>query len=82
MTNEEALAILEDGILSGKTDTPENNEALDLAIMAFMKQIPKKPISMSSFLIVCRQCHSEIRRGMWYCKSCGQAIDWRDITGE
>lgn len=56
-------------------------EALDMAIEALEKQIPKKPRETRCALM-CSNCGHKItekgckKLGRLYCKKCGQAIDW------
>jgi membrane protease subunit (stomatin/prohibitin family) len=51
------------------------SEAVEMAISALEKQIPKKPKS-----VFCPQCGEEFTDyDCWsadYCRNCGQAIDW------
>ena len=59
-------------------------EALELAINALEKQIPKKPISISSvensIYVKCPTC--KLRTVLYdgcsmdYCKNCGQKLNW------
>ena len=63
---------------------PLNN--MELIVKALEKQIPKKPISISSvensMYVKCPTC--KLRTVLYdgcsmnYCKNCGQAIDWSD----
>lgn len=72
MTNEEALAILEDGILSEKTDTPENNEALDRAISA-LKSIDRITAERDAFMEDFKKRfkeQTEKRYGIYRCDIC------------
>ena len=53
-------------------------EALDVAIQALEKQIPKKPIYESK-MPRCPSCRSWIQNNesiQKYCNFCGQALDW------
>ncbi|MBQ2391290.1 MAG: hypothetical protein II306_05935 [Clostridia bacterium] len=59
--------------------------ALNLAIVAIDKQIPKKPLSGIDFMgnefRICCDCSAIVRDGEWranYCPDCGQALDWSD----
>lgn len=59
-----------------------HREAMDAAIEAFEKQIPKKP-TQSDNLMLCSNCGSVLRNSkrmicIAYCDNCGQAIDWSD----
>ena len=59
--------------------------AIDEAIKAMEKQIPKKPVSKYKYRDgenVCPSCETENRCRIvmfWekFCPDCGQAIDWR-----
>lgn len=60
-------------------------EALDMAIEALEKQIPKKPIKakehiMYSMCYICPNCQKNFSgTGIAsYCYHCGQALDWSD----
>lgn len=64
-----------------KNSKTRNAEALDAAIQALEKQIPKKPYYISSVDVQCPICHTAayyavdvIKRG--YCWKCGQLLDW------
>jgi len=64
-------------------------EALNLAITALEKQIPKKPINVEKHYYECPCCEHDLGvsdddifvyenyRPM-YCSNCGQALDWSD----
>ena len=56
--------------------------AVDKAIEALKKQIPKKPIPIitddNEFVcVICPTCQ-EIKVDCNYCANCGQAIDWSE----
>ena len=79
MTNEEAINAI-------KSNYPSENytilrEALDMAIEALGKQVPKKPIELN-----CPRCRfNGIDNSWWvftYCPECGQAIDWSEEDDE
>ena len=59
-------------------------EALDMAIEALEKQIPKKPISNSHDMFgikccICPVCHCHVySTSNDFCHRCGQALDWSD----
>lgn len=90
MTREEAINILKTnainatGTLGGLPPTAAEKsrlnrqiEALDMAIAALEKQIPKKPVKLN-----CPRCRfNGIDNSWWvftYCPECGQAIDWSE----
>ena len=92
MTNEEAIkelkedrALYESDIVEEGDGTPEGQLmlAIDMAIEALEKQIPKEvviqKIDEGIELRYCPRCHVRfIRTGMNYCGDCGQALDWDD----
>ena len=94
MTNEEAISILtKDRALclfnpwTGE-DVPLNEdcrmsaEAMNLAIEALEKQIPKKPNDKFNVPYdilacgICPSCGRGVHSDMKFCSECGQAIDW------
>lgn len=100
MTKQEAISILETnainatGTLGGlpqtaaeKSSLNQQIEALDMAIEALEKQIPKKPVSKYKYRYgktVCPACETEntCRIVMFwekYCPDCGQAIDYGEV---
>ena len=105
MTTEEAISILETnainatGTLGGLPQTAAEKsglnrqiEALDMAIAALEKQIPKKPKEYEDKYYACPVCGNVLlhkrekyptklmskNNGLPYCLSCGQAIDWSE----
>ncbi len=89
MTNEEAISILtKDRALclfnpwTGE-DVPLNEdcrmsaEAMNLAIKALEKQIPKKPY-WEHGVWHCKSCGLDVFRDDFFCPICGQEIDWED----
>ena len=95
MTYEEAISILTKdralclfNPLTGDVgplneDCRMSAEAMNLAIEALEKRIPKKPIErfMLSYDIdagVCPLCNVGVHEEMNFCSYCGQAIDWED----
>lgn len=80
MTYTEAKAFFEECLWDGKCneDCPECN-AMEVAISAIEKQIPKKPDLDGG--IYCPCCLHEFKENYdttSYCPNCGQAIDWSD----
>lgn len=90
MTNNEAKEFL----MSFKNDNNWGDgikEALDMAIRALEKQIPKKPTSIDYKKYIdtvknalylkgaywCPNCEHVVKCGT-YCSDCGQAIDWSE----
>ena len=53
-------------------------EALEAAIEAVEKQIPKKPVVRNYASWSGCECGLKIYEHMAYCPYCGQAIDWSD----
>ena len=88
MTNEESIKELKERYLgmsaySDREQFQKANQALDMAIEALEKQIPKevviKKIDEGIELRYCPRCHVRfIRSGMKYCVECGQALGWRE----
>ena len=77
MTYEEAIEILQE-----EHDYCQEMsyviEALEMAIKALEKQMPKKPPNHDE--MVCPSCNGKARYGYpyeYYCPHCGQAIVWR-----
>lgn len=85
MTPKEAIKILEIAKAEVEWNYPLNYAiAIDTAIEALEKQIPKKPISLGEDIDrdvgQCPNCKEIIDtyEDYKYCSDCGQAIDWRD----
>ena len=88
MKYEEAIGILTYqalvlGRASGKSTLERSRiEALNKAVEAIEKQIPKKPYDT----VHCPLCKIEVElqpidiEQVTYCLHCGQAIDWSDIN--
>lgn len=80
MTHEEAIKQLSNVTIYHQGEC--TREALDIAINAIKKQIPKKPliIKTGDFFghVICPNCE-EVEFGFkqpCFCDNCGQAIDW------
>ena len=57
----------------------ETYEAVDIAIQALEKQIPKKPITDDRYIMyICPCCNDFIKVSHNYCPNCGQELDWSD----
>ena len=57
----------------------ETYEAVDIAIKALEKQIPKKPITDDRYIMyICPRCNDFIKVSHNYCPNCGQELDWSD----
>ena len=85
MTPKEAIKILEAAKAEVEWNYPlDYAVAIDTAIEALEKQIPKKPISLGEDIDrdvgQCPNCKEIIDtyEDYKYCSDCGQAIDWRD----
>lgn len=65
-------------------DESDIKEAIQCAISALEKQIPKKPILDTIFpsgvrWYLCPVCkHNNIEKNDNYCHNCGQALDWSE----
>ena len=86
MTESEAIKNLKD-ILSECTESGEavcyitdvDAPALEMAIKALEKQIPKKPKTDDRYVMyICPCCNDFIKVSHNCCQNCGQAIDWSD----
>ena len=75
MTEKEAIEILQEEHDYAQLKSYVN-AAIDIAISAIEKQVPKKPKKIKNE-IVCPTCGTLIGSNP-YCKYCGQAIDWGD----
>ena len=93
MTREEAINRLEmhainivGEVAKGNAEAIKDYEAIDMAIEALEKQIPKKPIAVDwseefeGALIEdrCALCSTYLHYIDRYCPNCGQAIDWSE----
>lgn len=85
MTLKEAIKILEVAKAEVEWNYPlDYAVAIDTAIEALEKQIPKKPISLGEDIDrdvgQCPNCKEIIDtyEDYKYCSDCGQAIDWGD----
>lgn len=97
MTFEEAKKILKGELLAvtlesnvskkeiQKKRLNEKFKALNVAIEAIEKQIPKKPIGGIDFARneyrICCECSAIAQDREWkanYCPDCGQALDWSE----
>ena len=57
----------------------ETYEAVDIAIKALEKQIPKKPKTDDRYVMyICPRCNEFIKINKNYCMNCGQKLDWSD----
>ena len=94
MTESEAKTILERDLncLKQNKALPDSIEAMEIAINALEKQIPKKPDCIEDKMWCCPVCDNNLlhkwikyptrlmpkSEGLPHCMSCGQAIDWSD----
>ena len=83
MTNEEAIEVIKHGCIYRDR---RGGEALEVAISALKKQIPKPPTKTKNSTLLCPNCgeyvgyvDAEVDIRADYCNFCGQAIDWRLI---
>lgn len=79
MTPQEAKSWFEEDLKDGKCsdDCPDCN-AMELAILALEKQIPKKPTKYMTDRYCCPVCKAIRYSSAPYCEHCGQALDWSD----
>lgn len=73
MTYKEAIKTIEHGCIYRDK---RGGEALEIAVIALEKQIPKKPRKTRSE-IVCPTCNTLVGSSP-YCRYCGQVLDWSD----
>ena len=96
MTIEKAIEQLEDLIKEAESHMTGNKiddeipiddkTALEMAIQALEKQVPKKPIVKTSYICgkkyYCSECKhyicADCNTKKSYCSNCGQALDWSD----
>ena len=50
--------------------------AVEIAVEAMQKQIPKEPKMPLDAYWVCPVCGKKVEHPYEHCKGCGQAIDW------
>ena len=60
-------------------DAIEYKYAVEVAVEALEKQIPKKPMEKDGW-IACPNCEISMSGRMYvpWCDNCGQALDWED----
>ena len=86
MTEREAIKQFKEriDISDYKEQIPEYYEAMEMAINALEKQIPKKPNkNFEKFSGVWCSCGKYLGKGYFvdkpsYCTDCGQKLDWSD----
>ena len=81
MTPEEAIKTIENRFnIMGYCEDEKLSDALDVAIEALEKQIPKEPIVVTWELHRCSNCNAFVIKGLFhkYCQRCGQAIKWEE----
>ena len=89
MTNEEAIKRLNNrrftvSMCIDSNDAREENKAIDMAVEALEKQIPKKTTSSyGGRARCCDNCKTDTTRRILigyerYCPDCGQRIDWSE----
>ena len=95
MTESEAIKILQRDLqiqLENKA-LPDGIEAIQIAIQALEKQIPKKPRKTDSYRGILKRVHAYVcptcgnaclekymneRQDTMFCWNCGQKLDWED----
>ena len=87
MTNKEAIYFLNDIKEPGMFPVmkEEYKEALEMAVKALEKQIPKKIIYTTRCgycenvtVYRCPACKTDVTGSSLYCWKCGQALDWSE----
>lgn len=84
MTVEEAINEMKSLLISADDDFFRKSEAIEIAIDALEKQIPKKPIKLTDWgnnrCPCCGTLYGEngVMENYDYCTDCGQKIDWSD----
>ena len=77
MTESEAIKELHEIRPRGGIIPQKRAEAIDMAINALEKQIPKKPKTDDRYVMyICPCCNDFIKVSHNCCQNCGQAIDW------
>lgn len=67
---------IENAIRHIKTATDVDEWAMEIAVEAMERQIPKRPSEGNVHIVyLCPNCHS-LNYTTPYCRHCGQAIDW------
>ena len=90
MTNGEALEQIKKNIwfkedmLKKHKELRDYKEAVDLAMQALEKQIPKPVVQSTDGCTRCPVCGGYVGIDMeeMYCSACGQALDWEDLDDE
>lgn len=89
MTEIECIDVLKNlAFLSGKKEHEKCEKAIEMAIQALEKQIPKKPYSDLKGLLDAKMWHCPVCKkeviSDWnrdlandYCHNCGQKLDWQ-----
>lgn len=78
MNEQEAIETILYASAFNREDSPLT-QALDMAIEALKKQIPKKPVICDGFMTVarCPVCNDVLSFLSKHCKDCGNKIDWK-----
>ena len=87
MTNKEAIEQLMErlAITDYRQQISEYYEAIELAVEALEKHVPKKPVEADRELVIawkCPSCGYEWSFKHNYCYICGQCLDWEDADDE
>lgn len=76
------LNVLHDALSFQRSDVKESADAIDTAIEALEKQIPKKPILRKCDNADCPCCGHSVNAFIttydYYCGRCGQKLDWSE----
>lgn len=76
MTNE--IDRIQNAIRHIQTSVDIDPWAMEIAVEAMEKQIPKKPKMPLDAYWTCPICGRKVEHQFEYCTSCGQAIDWSE----
>ena len=78
MTEKQAYKILTNTPIRAKENHVEYSRALEMAVFALGKQIPKKYREYWEGRYNCPTCRADIGHKDERCWHCGQKIDWRN----
>lgn len=81
MTESEAIETIQfDLEIGGEIQSQVMHDAIDVAIQALEKQIPKKPdFTEDKEFALCPCCNGKgLLDKQKYCDNCGQKLDWSD----
>ena len=81
ITVEEAIEVLRNAAFLGTEEAlQKDNDAVEMAIEALEKNIPKKPFYNSpNETWYCTVCHRAVSVVQKHCEYCGKVIDWSEV---